>query len=158
MISGYSYEQIESKQGIGYNRKCIDGKITGCGKCVGYCKCSVHPGFLTEKLRKEHDCLEKSCFHYIPKLPHTRPLNRKKALLNDILGLAKQRISDLEGMRIISVQEQGINRWQFNYITISNEYPIHDIEQALGKDLNAEVSFIKLDYSFDRCVALIIAE
>lgn len=31
--------------GSGYNRKCIDGKITSCSNCVGYCQYNKHPGF-----------------------------------------------------------------------------------------------------------------
>lgn len=29
------YSQYEAQSKSKYNRKCIDGKITGCGNCVG---------------------------------------------------------------------------------------------------------------------------
>ncbi len=61
------YQQMERRYGNGYNRRLIDGKITGCGKCVGYCKYQDHAGFLTKDLRKEHNCLGKGCFYYISK-------------------------------------------------------------------------------------------
>lgn len=57
-------------KGVGnnkYNRRCIDGKITGCGKCVGYCTFSIHEGFLTKELRKKHNCVKKDCLYYVPK-------------------------------------------------------------------------------------------
>ena len=41
------YGQYERKSPTKYNRKCIDGSITGCGNCVGYCQYKEHPGFLT---------------------------------------------------------------------------------------------------------------
>lgn len=50
-----------------HHRRCIDGKITGCGKCVGYCNYDGHPGYLTKELRKEHDCIKKGCNYYISK-------------------------------------------------------------------------------------------
>jgi len=57
----------------------------------------------------------------------------------------------------MSVQEQGQNRWQFSYITISNEYSIHEVIRSLENDFHGEVSFKKLNYSFERCVQLILA-
>lgn len=60
-----AYQQMESLYGSGNNRRLIDGKITGCGKCVGYCRFEKHPGFLTRMQRKEHNCLGKRCFYYI---------------------------------------------------------------------------------------------
>lgn len=47
-----------------HNVRCIDGSITGCGKCVGYCKFNDHPGYLTKKMRQEHDCVKKGCHYY----------------------------------------------------------------------------------------------
>jgi len=54
-----------------HNKRCIDGSITGCGKCIGYCQFREHPGYLTKKLRKEHDCINKGCRYYIPKTHST---------------------------------------------------------------------------------------
>ena len=50
-----------------HHRRCIDGKVTGCGNCVGYCQFREHPGYLTKELRKQHDCIKKGCNYYIPK-------------------------------------------------------------------------------------------
>ena len=57
-----------------YNRRCIDGHITGIGNCVGYCLYEGHPGYLTKSLRKEHDCIKKNCYHYEPKVRTTEPV------------------------------------------------------------------------------------
>ena len=54
-----------------HHRRCIDGKITGCGNCVGYCNFKEHPGYLTKDLRKKHDCIKKACNYYVPK---TKPV------------------------------------------------------------------------------------
>lgn len=50
-----------------HHRRCIDGTVTGCGNCVGYCQFRDHPGYLTKDLRKQHDCIKKGCNYYIPK-------------------------------------------------------------------------------------------
>ena len=62
-----SYADREKRQGAPHHRRCIDGKITGCGNCVGYCTFQEHPGYLTKQLRKEHDCIKKNCHYYQPK-------------------------------------------------------------------------------------------
>lgn len=47
--SGYDYSSLDRKQNHTHNRRTIDGSITGCGKCVGYCQFSDHSGFLTKE-------------------------------------------------------------------------------------------------------------
>ena len=61
------YQQLEKQYGSGVNRRLINGVTTGCGKCVGFCKYQEHPGFLTKDLRREHNCIGKGCFYYVPK-------------------------------------------------------------------------------------------
>ena len=56
-------------------RKCIDGTITGCGKCVGYCRFRDHPGYLTKELRKDHDCIKKGCRYSEPKQKPSAPIS-----------------------------------------------------------------------------------
>lgn len=65
------YLRMEGNAPSPHHRRCIDGKITGCGKCVGYCRYSEHPGYLTSKHRNEHDCIRKKCFYYVPKKKET---------------------------------------------------------------------------------------
>lgn len=59
-----------------HRRRCIDGSVTGYGKCVGYCDFDGHPGYLTKELRKDHQCLAKECRYYLQKakpLENTSP-------------------------------------------------------------------------------------
>ena len=63
-----TYSDCERSYGEGHNRRCIDGRMTGSGKCVGYCRYDGHPGFLTREQRKEHNCIQKECFYYLPKV------------------------------------------------------------------------------------------
>lgn len=65
------YRQMESMQVSPHKRKCIDGKVTGSGKCVGYCRFNGHRGYLTSELRKQHNCLGKDCYYYSPKEKET---------------------------------------------------------------------------------------
>ena len=56
MFEYMTYENVEKKYGLkNHTRKCIDGKITSCGNCVGYCMYCEHSGFLTKELRKKHN-------------------------------------------------------------------------------------------------------
>ncbi len=151
------YAQIESSQGDGHNRICINGVVTGCGKCVGYCQYKGHPGFVTKKLRKKHECIEKKCHYYVPKPKRKKISDTNVTLLDSLLLAAIQLTNQMEGMRVMSVHEQSRNCWQFNYITISNEYPIQELIHHLEQDFHGKISFQKLNYSFERCVQLILA-
>lgn len=61
------YEFYEQQSGHKYNRTCIDGRITSCGNCVGYCQYKEHSGFLTAEQRKKHNCIGKACDYYVAK-------------------------------------------------------------------------------------------
>lgn len=69
-----TYSSYESRMISPHHRKCIDGKITGCGNCVGYCQFRNHPGYLTKELRKMHDCVKKGCNYYVPKVKVSDPV------------------------------------------------------------------------------------
>ena len=62
-----TYRSYEAKMQQPHRRRCIDGKITGCGNCIGYCQYREHPGYLTKELRKQHNCIKKGCRYYLPK-------------------------------------------------------------------------------------------
>ena len=76
------YHMFENKNSP--QRRCIDGKITGSNKCVGYCRYIGHPGFLTEKHRKEHDCLGKGCRYYASKEKKAEPMASPFAVLSTL--------------------------------------------------------------------------
>ena len=61
------YEFYERREKSVHTRRCINGKITGCGNCIGFCKCNLHPGFLTRELRKQKNCIKKGCVYYVRK-------------------------------------------------------------------------------------------
>ena len=77
------YKQYEAKYGSKHNRKCINGKITGCGNCVGFCKYSGHPGFLTSKMRERHGCINKGCFYYVGKPARIREKEESSTFQNE---------------------------------------------------------------------------
>ena len=66
------YRAVEDGHAAPHRRRCIDGRITGAGNCVGFCHYCEHPGYLTKELRKEHDCIKKACCHYAPKERNSR--------------------------------------------------------------------------------------
>ena len=73
--SATTYNTYESHKNTPHHRKCIDGKITGSGKCVGYCEFRDHPGYLTKELRRKHNCIKKGCNYYVPKEKQDVPAN-----------------------------------------------------------------------------------
>ena len=97
MISEYAFYDSHSKSK--YNRISIDGTVVGCSRCVGYCKYDMHPGFLTEKMRKVHHCIEKGCNYYLEKDKYEK---KDRKVGNDYLlqieKSAKEHTSELEGM------------------------------------------------------------
>lgn len=62
-----TYDYFENRSKSEYTRKCIDNRIVGSNKCVGYCIFEEHRGFLTRELRKKHNCIKKRCDYYIHK-------------------------------------------------------------------------------------------
>ena len=153
-----TYKQHEKKYGSRYERKCIDGTITGCGKCVGFCEYSGHPGFLTEKLRKNHKCLEKGCFYYIQKPASVHRRTEDTSFHSTLLSAAKKQTADMAGIKVISVTEVSCNHWCLAYVTITNAYSLHDVKKVLEAELNCNICLKKLNYSFDKCAQLILAE
>ena len=86
-FSAVTYSAYESQLKTPHHRKCIDGTITGCGKCVGYCQYQEHPGFLTKDLRKEHNCIKKGCYYYLPKVKRVEKVNSMSAAIYTISGM-----------------------------------------------------------------------
>ena len=146
------YAEYEKRSPSRTTRRCIDGKITGSGNCVGYCEYVDHPGFLTAKQRKEHDCINKKCNCYIPK-PHTPRRNIPEAEPSMILQLAQQSVAEYDDLRIINARRSN-QTWIIGYITVFGEYNFTAIEEQIQKEVGVAVSMQKLNYSFERCVEL----
>lgn len=152
------YKQYEAKYGSKHNRKCIDGKITGCGNCVGFCKYSGHPGFLTSKMRERHGCINKGCFYYVGKPARICEKKESSTFQDTLLAAAKRQTAAMEGMKILTVTNDGLNHWRLNYVTITNEYSLKATQDILESELGCMISFKKLNYSFDICAQLIMAD
>lgn len=148
------YEKIESKCHSKYNRRCINGSITGCGNCVGYCKFSEHPGFLTREQRKEHNCIEKGCYYYVNKPKHNAP--KKQISTSDrILNIAISCSTPMEGFRITSALQDKNGVWKLNYVTISNDYPIDRLSKEISVQCGESIFLQQLNCDFDQAVHLI---
>ena len=147
------YAEYEKKYQSRTTRLCIDGKLTGCGNCVGYCQYSEHPGFLTKQLRQDHDCINKGCHYYVPRL---RSPGREKTedISSKILGLAQQCISAMEDLRIMSICNKN-QTWVIGYVTVFGKHNFASVEEKIQKEFGVSVSMQRLDYSFERCVELI---
>ena len=152
------YSHYESNCRSKINRVCIDGRVTGCGNCVGYCQFDGHPGFLTEKQRKAHNCIGKGCFYYVARPVKAKPVAERTDIAEQLLALAKEATAFMEGLMVLTAVRLGAQRWQLNYITISNMYPIQNVADSLSLLLDCEIHFERLNYSFDNCVKLIMAD
>ena len=95
----YDYSYFDNKQKQTHNRRTIDGSITGCGKCVGYCQFSEHSGFLTREQRKEHNCIGKGCHYYLSK-PKTEKVKSSRTNEYSITDLEKL-ISTVLGQKAV---------------------------------------------------------
>ncbi len=152
------YEHFEKLSPSSFTRRCIDNTITGSNKCVGYCQYSGHPGFLTDKQRKEHNCIGKQCYHYLPKPQKNKHL--QKTIIDQsktVLSTIRRLMLDNEGIRVLRVENHNINRYAAFYVTITNECELSSYETRVQRELGVEIDFVRLDYDFDKCVALLYA-
>lgn len=149
------YQRMEERCGQGHNRKCIDGRVTGCGKCVGYCKYAGHPGFLTERQRAEHDCLGKGCAYYLPKPEKIRSLPKTTDPARLLLEMARNAVSEMEGLKVTRVMNRD-GSWIANYVTLSNEYRLDQAEKMINRQSGFRFRFNRLDLDFDTCVQIVM--
>lgn len=151
------YEKYERQRDSKYNRVCIDGSVTGCGRCVGYCQFNGHPGFLTEKHLKQRNCIKKDCNYYIAKPNKQKSqvtVQPDKSSL--IFSLAQQQLAENEGVRIMRVENKEFNKYVIFFITITNDYSFQTLSSLISIDGKVEIEYIRLDYDFDTCVALVM--
>lgn len=152
-----SYAKYESRYSSVHRRMCINGKITGSCNCVGYCKYLEHPGFLTEELRKQHECIRKHCHYYIEKTKRKRDKSKDdETYIQKLINAANQIIKDYEGIKIVKANFDMVSGWILNYVTISSCYPIEKIANNISSLTGIKVQLKKLNYDFDICVKLIM--
>ncbi len=156
--SDREYRYYERRSGFGHERKCMDGRITGCGKCVGYCTFSGHPGFLTGTQRSNHQCLEKECHYYVGK-PRTEESDRNQnpPVRELLLEEARKMTENMEGIRVLSADPAGQEEYVIRYAAISNCYPIRGIEKELTDRFGFRVSMTQIRCDFDRSAALVFS-
>ena len=153
----YDYAYYDSRQKNPHNRRCINGHITGCGKCVGYCTYEEHCGFLTEQLCKEHNCIEKGCYYFLPKPKQERFTNNSISISDDIISVASKITESLEGMKVLRAAKNSTGQWNVKYVTISDIYPIKRLESQISEAIGETVIMINLNYDFDLAARLIFS-
>ncbi len=147
------YEFLEKRSKSLYNRKCIDGKTVGCGKCVGYCKYCAHPGFLTQKQKTQHCCIEKACKYYLPKERHHSACPKNDGKAETLLRLANAFVTQEEDIKFIRANYED-ETWIILYISIFGNPILDDYEKNLSQRSGLRVRFRKLNYPFEQCVKL----
>ena len=151
----YDYSYFDNKQKQTHNRRTIDGTITSCGKCVGYCQFSEHSGFLTKEQRKEHNCIGKGCHYYLSKPKTEKVKSSRKNTTNEIIQKSSKVISDLEGIKIIRAEEITQGGWKLKYVTLTNDYSIVDLEKLISSVLGQKAVMQRLNYDFEIAAQLI---
>ncbi len=149
------YQKMEEQYGKGYNRTCIDGRITGCGKCVGFCGYEGHPGFLTATQRISHNCIGKECKYYISKPERVRTIQKMADPAKILLELVKEAVSGMEGLKVTRVRNDN-GAWIANYVTISNDYQLDQIESNVSRQSGIKFRFNRLNLDFDTCVQIVM--
>lgn len=150
------YAYLDKTQGDAHHRRCIDGRITGRGNCVGYCQCNEHPGFLTARHCTEHRCEQKGCHYFMPKLRQEKSPAKRPDAGAEIVTIAAQAISAFEGMKIMRADKTD-GGWRLKYITLSNDYPIGRIAENISEAIGESVVMINLNYDFELAAQLIFA-
>lgn len=150
------YSYLDKAQGSDHRRRCIDGRITGRGNCVGYCQRDEHPRFLTAALCAEHRCAEKGCHYFMPKLRQEKPAAKRPDAQTEVVAIAAQAIAAFEGMKIMRA-DRADGGWQLKYITLSDAYPIGRIAESISEAVGETVVMIRLDCDFELAARLIFA-
>jgi len=149
------YAFFEKNSPSEHTRKCIDGRVTGSSKCVGYCQYKEHSGFLTPELLAQHDCIKKGCDYFIAKRREQRVAEEINDMSSMILSHAQKSLSRNEGVKIIRVKNTEFKEYTISYITITNDYNLDDYIEVAQKLFGVEVTFVKLNYDFEVCVELL---
>lgn len=151
-----SYKQIENEYRSSFSRPCIDGVSRGCNLCTAYCAYDEHPGFLTDKLIKQHRCLEKNCSLLI-----RRKNDKRQRIVIEYAPEPQEVIenmfSDYEGLKIIETHKITDNYWHVSYIAIAN-YDMEKIAAKIFKKYNVKIDFELLPYSFENAARIIFKE
>ena len=149
------YDTYECRHSSAHSRQCIDGTITGSGKCVAFCEYEQHPGFLTDELRADHNCLEKSCIYYLQKKNRVRSNRSVNDLEHDhIMEVSRRATSDMEGMRLMRADRDADGGWTIYYISIA-DYVLDSIVCHLEEMTGSSIRFSNLDYRFEIAAELI---
>ena len=150
------YEKYESRSFSKTERRRIDGRTTGCGNCTGYCKYAFHPGFLTKELEKEHCCIEKECFHYVPReKTKEKRENTARDFCKEILKSAERRTAYAEGIRVTRAAKSG-NGYTVFFASITKDFETNEISRVIGNEFGTEVTFRKLECSYEQSARLVI--
>ena len=148
------YAIYERRFGWGYNRKCIDGKVTSCSNCVGYCQYNKHPGFLTAEHLTKHNCAEKGCDYYIAKSKRVKIKNSEYAA--EVLEFVRSKVKSNEGIRIMNIKEQGDDKYIAYYVTVTNDISFEEVIRDVKLKFNLDLKLEQLNYDFDTCAEIIL--
>jgi hypothetical protein len=140
----------------GYDRRCIDGSVHGCGVCRGYCTFHSHPGYLTEKHMAAHQCVEKGCHYFIGK-PKREKVSKAADRSAEIMLAAQKTTTHMEGLRVLRTEQTSHDKWTVYYIAIA-DYFLEEIERTLSLKCEETICFEKLPYSFDNAVRIILGK
>ena len=136
-----------------HSRRCIDGSIVGLTKCVGYCRYKGHMGFLTKKLRQQHNCIKKECVFYVPKTTVKTEDKVDMPCLQRYVDLANEKAASFEGVRFLKAVQNDDGSYTLFYVSIA-EYPLDTLKEEVEKKAGL-VHFARLDYDYETCVKLI---
>lgn len=158
----YSTEQnqyaiLEKPYGNSQERRCIDNKITGRNKCVGYCQYNEHPGFLTERHIKQHNCIGKGCHYFIAKPQKAKEKHGFEDQSNIILRYIKDNFLVPEGVCVVRIACLYHGHYVAHYVAITKDYDLTKCNRTIKGKFNVEISFENLNYNFETCVSLLMA-
>jgi len=141
-----------------YTRRCINGNIVGCNKCVGYCQYDGHPGFLTKQQRQQHDCIGKECRYYVAKPKKERStVSFFRDQIKSALEFAQIMLDINSGIKVVRVEAEKDENYKAFFVAITNDLHFETFSRAFREEFNADIEFVRLNYDFDTCVALICA-
>ena len=135
--------------GFEYNRRLIDGTVTGRCACLAYCTYEEHEGFLTQKLMTEHNCIGNGCKYFSPKPKEEKEEKEKQATAKAKVVFDEKRMLEIANkaskgygdFRIYSAERSASGEWTLLFAAFRRDYPVSRLEKIV-KSVTSEIVHI----------------
>lgn len=158
LVQAYPSKEIDVetfiKESDSFNVKAITGVTVNRNNCVGYCGNKIHPGYVTEKIEKEHNCCGKQCvffykfFEIGKKATNPQRELEKKNKLDISNYIESINTLGIDGFKVLSLEHKHTNCYDAIFVSVGS-IDEKEIAQIVSKKVGIDVKLIRKEISFD---------